>query len=121
LSQRYRTLSFRRLVRNPPGVGEAVRKAKCRANVTVPPNSGDEGGGEKVRSLWAELGLPEPPFLDEGRAPPIERELIRQMVRRELSEERSKAVGKLIVLFKSWSDAHLEILREETRRRHEKK
>jgi hypothetical protein len=43
------------------------------------------------------------------------------MVRRELSEERSKAVGKLIVLFKSWSDAHLEILREETRRRHEKK
>jgi hypothetical protein len=81
-----------------------------------------EGGGEEeIRSLWAELGVPEPPFLDESRAPPVDREFIRQMVRRELPEARAKEVSKLVVLFKSWSDAHLEILRDETRRRSEEK
>lgn len=84
--------------------------------VTVPPKSDDEGGGEEFRSLWDELGLPEPPFLDESKAPPVDRELLRQMVRHELPEPRAKAISKLVVLFKSWSDAHLEIFREETDR-----
>ncbi len=89
-------------------------------NVTVPPKSDDEEGGDENQSLWEELGLPEPPFLDEGRAPPVDRDLIRQMVRRELPEERAKELGKLVVLFKSWSDAHVEIVREELQRRREK-
>jgi hypothetical protein len=42
------------------------------------------------------------------------------MVRRELPEERAKELGKLVVLFKSWSDAHVEIVREELQRRREK-
>ena len=87
--------------------------------VTVPPKSDDEGGGKETRSLWDELGLPEPPFLDESKAPPIDRELLRQMVRRELPEPRAKAVSKLVVLFKSWADAHREVRREESRRRRE--
>ena len=58
-------------------------------NVTVPPNTDDEEGGEENQSLWEELGLPEPPFLDKSRAPPVDRELIRQMVRCELPEKRA--------------------------------
>ena len=78
--------------------------------MTVLPRAPDEGGEEERRALWDDLGLPEPPFLDESLAPPLDRELIRQMVRHELPEEREKAIGKLVVLFKSWSDAHREIV-----------
>lgn len=88
-------------------------------DVIKPPKAEDEGGGEENRSLWDELGLPEPPFLDESRAPALDRELLRQMVRHELPEPRAKEVSKLVVLFKSWSDAHLEIFREETQHRPE--
>ena len=85
--------------------------------MTVPPIPDDERGDDDKRSLWDDLGLPEPPFLDESGAPPLDRELIRQMVRHELSEEREKAIGKLVVLFESWSDAYDEIVRDELRQR----
>lgn len=90
-------------------------------DVTKPPKAEDEGSGEENRSLWDELGLPEPAYLDESRAPAVDRSLILKMVRRELSEERAKAVGRLIVLFESWNDAHVEIVREELKRRREEK
>ena len=102
-----------------PSVGE--KPGGKQKNVTVSPKSDGEGGEDERRSLWDELGLPEPPFLDESRAPPLDRELIRQMVRHELPEEREKEVGKLVVLFKSWSDAHYEIILEEMARRRGKK
>jgi hypothetical protein len=102
------------------GFRRSQAESEVQPDVTRPPNS-DDADNEEVRSLWDELGLPEPPFFDENKAPPVDRELLRQLVRRELSEERDKAVGKLVVLFKSWSDAHLEVVREESRRRRDEK
>ena len=101
------------------GFGRSRAESEVKTVVTTAPMS-KEGGGERNRSLWDELGVPEPPFLDESRAPSVDRDCIRQMVRRELPEPRAKEVSRLVVLFKSWSDVHLEVLREETRRRHPK-
>jgi hypothetical protein len=85
----------------------------------MPPKSDDEWGDEEPPSLWEELGLPEPDFLDESRAPVVDRDLIRKLMANELSEKRAKEVTRLIVLFRSWSDAHKEIIEEGLRRRRE--
>lgn len=84
---------------------------------TMTAESHDEGGDEEFRSLWAELGLPEPEFLDESRAPPVNRELIEKLMRNELPRKAADEVYGCIVLFQSWSDAHKQVVDEELRRR----
>lgn len=82
----------------------------------MPPKSNDERGDDEFRSLWAELGLPEPEFLDESRAPPVKHDLIRQMMRDDLPKKAADEVYRYILLFRSWSDAHKEIVNELLRR-----
>ena len=60
----------------------------------------------------------EPPrqFQDESLAPEVDRELLQALVRRELTEETARAVYHLIHSFRSWNEAHAQILIEEFRR-----
>jgi hypothetical protein len=83
------------------------------------PNDGadDVASEEEGRSLWEELGVTEPEYLDERLAPPVDRELLRRLVRHELSETAARAVSRMIVTFASWRDAHAEILLEEVKLR----
>lgn len=62
------------------------------------------------------LGTP-PAFLDESLAPAVDRPLLAALARGELSEEQARAAYRLVVSFKSWSDAHAEAVAEAFRGR----
>ena len=68
------------------------------------------------RSLWAELGLNEPDFLDESLAPEVDEPLLRSLIRQELPEKVARAVYRLICSFASWHHAHTKLLLEELKR-----
>lgn len=70
---------------------------------------------ETRQSLWAELGLTEPEFLDESLAPEIDEALLRRLVRQELPEKVARAVYRRIYSFKSWHHAHAQVLLDELR------
>jgi hypothetical protein len=93
-----------------PQRGQA--ESEVHKKVSMPPKTDDEWGDDEFRSLWAELGLPEPEFLDESRAPPVDRDLIRKMMRRELPKKAADEVYRYIMLFRNWSEAHKEIVDE---------
>jgi hypothetical protein len=84
--------------------------------VTAPSESEDKSGDKGGSSLWKELGLREPIPLDERLAPPVDRELLVQLVRKELPEGAARSVYRLILMFESWAQAHGEVLAEEARR-----
>lgn len=69
-------------------------------------------------TLWQELGLPEPRFEDERTAPAVDRDLLGRLVRKELSEDASRDVYRLIVSYASWRDAHAQVVANEYRRQH---
>ena len=70
----------------------------------------------------ADPSLPafDPPgeFQDESLAPEVDHDLLRALVRRELTEETARGVYHLIHSFRSWNEAHAQILIEEFRRTH---
>ena len=68
-------------------------------------------------SLWAELGLPEPKPLADGRAPPVEWTLVRRLVRQELPERAARVTYGLIHTYPEWKSAHAQILVEEFKAR----
>ena len=68
---------------------------------------------EKRQSLWAELGLSEPEFLDDSLAPEVDERLLRRLVRQELPENVARAVYRLICSFRSWHRAHAQALLDE--------
>lgn len=65
------------------------------------------------RSLWAELGLNEPEFLDESSAPEVDEALLRSLIRQELPEKVARAAYRLIYSYKSWHQAHALVLLDE--------
>jgi hypothetical protein len=65
------------------------------------------------RSLWAELQLDAPDFLDESLAPEVDEGLLRSLIRQELPEKVARAVYRLICSFASWHRAHSKLLLEE--------
>lgn len=77
----------------------------------MPEGEMESGGGPQ--SFWAELGLPEPEFLDESLAPAVNEAVLRSLVRQELPERGARAVYRLIYAFRSWHEAHAKILLEE--------
>jgi hypothetical protein len=81
------------------------------------PGGNEPSGPDDEASLWSQLGLPEPPYLDERREPPINRALLLRLIRRELTSEQARAVYWLVVSFVSWRDAHAQLVAEEFRRR----
>lgn len=74
----------------------------------------DEAGAQP--SLWAELGLSEPEFLDESLAPEVDEALLHSLIRQELPEKVARAVYRLICSFESWHRMHTKVLLEELRK-----
>lgn len=101
------------------GLGRSWAGSEVRQEVTTPSKFDDERGDEETRSLWADLGLPEPAYLDERLAPKVDRELLVKLVRNELPASVARVAYRLIVMFASWSDVHDEVLAEKARRRRE--
>jgi hypothetical protein len=64
-------------------------------------------------SLWADLGLTEPEFLDDLLAPEVDEGLLRLLVRQELPETIARAVYRLIYSFARWHRAHAKVLLDE--------
>lgn len=69
--------------------------------------------GEPQPSLWDELGIPEPVFDAEGTAPEVHQEILRRLVRGELSERNARAVLRLVFTYANWNEAHTRMLLEE--------
>src|SRR4051794_33275518 len=68
--------------------------------------------------LWAELGIPAPNYSDlyyQEEAPPVDRDELRKLDRRELSEADTTRVLKLINKFETWQKARAEVLLERLR------
>lgn len=79
----------------------------------------DEAAGNRNKPELAELlerlhAMP-PAFEDESLAPEVDRDVLVALVRRELPQEQARLVYWLIYAFKSWSDAHNDVLVEEFR------
>lgn len=72
------------------------------------PCSSDERG-----TFWSELGLSEPEYRNDDEAPAVNRELLTEYVRGELSAQASQVVSCLIDSFKCWSKAHAEAVANE--------
>jgi hypothetical protein len=58
-----------------------------------------------------------PTFDDESCAPEVDRDLLVSLVDQELHEGKARLVYRLIYSFKSWYDAHTEVLIEQFRSR----
>lgn len=63
-------------------------------------------------------GLALTQFKDESLAPEVDHDLLRALVRHELDEPTARSVYEFIYSFKSWNEAHTEILSDEFRRNH---
>jgi hypothetical protein len=68
-------------------------------------------------SIWQLLNLPEPRRSDNNDSPAVDRELLRRLVRKELSSGATRAVYRLIDAFDCWKVAFAEIVIEEFRQR----
>ena len=55
-------------------------------------------------------------FRDDNLAPEVDRDVLTALVRRELPYEQAQLVYELIYSFRSWSEAHTEVLIEEFRK-----
>lgn len=80
------------------------------------PDTPDDG--EPQPSLWDELGIPEPVFDADAAAPGVHLELVRRLVRGELSEGNARAVLRLVYTFGNWNEAHTRLLLEELGKKH---
>jgi hypothetical protein len=84
---------------------------------SIPSGENEAEDDRDAGTLWSQLGLPEPEYLDESQAPRVDRALLLRLIRRNLSAEEARAVYWLIISFVSWRDAHAELVADEFRRR----
>ncbi|HQU43679.1 MAG TPA: hypothetical protein PK867_12760, partial [Pirellulales bacterium] len=54
-------------------------------------DANDTAGG--AGALWQKLGLPDTDFLDPSRAPEVDEELLRRLVRQELPESAESQIS----------------------------
>jgi hypothetical protein len=59
------------------------------------PSEDQETEVSEPHSLWAELGLNEPEYLDESLAPEVDEPLLRSLIRQELPEKVARTVYRL--------------------------
>jgi hypothetical protein len=71
---------------------------------------------ERIEALLERLHRTPPQFEEERLAPPVDRDLLRSLARRELSEAAARPVFRLILRFQSWRDAYKLLLVEEFHR-----
>lgn len=70
----------------------------------------------RIRELLDRLHETPPVFEDESLAPEVDRKLLLALARGELPEGQARLVYRLVYSFKSWCDAHTEVLTEEFRK-----
>lgn len=70
----------------------------------------------RMRELLDRLHETPPVFEDESIAPEVDRKLLLSLARGELPEDQARLVYRLVYSFKSWCDAHTEVLTEEFHR-----
>lgn len=70
----------------------------------------------RIRELLDRLHETPPVFEDESIAPEVDRKLLLSLARGELPEDQARLVYRLVYSFKSWCDAHTEVLTEEFHR-----
>lgn len=74
----------------------------------------DENCGQHPLAFY--FGLPVAPWKDERQAPPIEREALRALWRKELhNADERRAIWDNVLRFRSWAQAMCEIMVEEYR------
>ena len=82
-----------------------------------PPDEPSCEKAEELRqTLWEEFGLAPPAYRNESLAPEVDRDLLQKLVRRELPDKTARVVYWLVYSFRSWTDAHAEIVVSEFRR-----
>lgn len=74
--------------------------------------AGDAGPGGNPHSLFAQLGLRHE-FRPDGEAPPVRIDLLKQLVRNELPDEKSTEVYRLITKYRSWHRAYVEAMAQQ--------
>ncbi|MDA7977944.1 MAG: hypothetical protein MPJ50_04135 [Pirellulales bacterium] len=67
---------------------------------------------DRPKSLLDLLAKPRPKFRDESLAPVVDRNLLWALVRNKLPEAEQRGAYRLIYSFRSWDEAHTEILTE---------
>lgn len=78
----------------------------------------DEERKQKMREYVDRVvdgNVPPPVFKDESLAPEVGRDVLRSLVRGELPDGQARLIYLLIFSFKSWRDAHVEVLIEDNR------
>lgn len=75
----------------------------------------DQPADKRPETLLDWLNKPRPPFKDESLAPAVDRELLWRLVRDELPEDQERGCYRLIYSFRSWDQAHTEILTQHYR------
>ena len=88
---------------------------RCRM---VDPTHSQNGDGEDRLDPGLLEGMADPAreFQDESLAPEVDYDLLRALVRKEVTEQTARAIYHLIHSFKSWNEAHAQLLIEEFRR-----
>lgn len=69
----------------------------------------------QLAALLKQIHSTPPDFDDESLAPEVDRAVLVSPVNRELSTDESRRVYRLVYSFKSWYDAHNEVLLEQSR------
>lgn len=83
------------------------------------PNNGNAPGAEsderkaRLNELVDRLHKKPTVFADESIAPEVDRNVLLMLARGELPEEQARLVYRLVHTFKSWCEAHVEVLTEE--------
>lgn len=66
-------------------------------------------GADEPKNVWEEFGLSRPEYEDERDAPPVDREALRALVARRLSEKKCRELYRLTLRFRSWAEALAEL------------
>lgn len=100
----------------PPNCSEAFMQTGGLEEDSKRPSTSMGSTEEDLRRLATGIGLKPMPFRDESLAPRVDETLLRELVRRNLSEDAARSVYRLIYSFRSWTEAHTLILLEEFRK-----
>lgn len=83
------------------------------------PTASDLSDERKARiyELLDDLDKASPVFEDESIAPEVAHEVLLALARGELPDDQARLIYRLVYTFKSWRDAHAEILIKELHKR----
>lgn len=81
-----------------------------------PDRHAEHEGTQTEKSFWEAIGLPEPSFIECENPPEVEHDLLRRLVRKELSERSVRMTYRLVFSYKNWFEAFKQVVGEEASR-----